>query len=278
MKAVWAKRFDVAAREFGKIVALEPNNAEARVSLARSLYMQGQAALAREQLEQALSREPGHAKAHYFLGRLLREQGSSEAALEHFRATLETDPNHAGALYVLGEVLTRAGQDAQAQAHLAKVVEQFPQETTPRLLLARALAKTGQADQARKQLENGVQMYPGEAGLRRMLARLLAASPQPEVRDGRRALALAVALFDQRNSIENAETVAMAYAEVGDFETAHAYQQAAIDAAMRFGGFADLPRLNANLALYRKTTPCRTPWPEGGEFSELEPFSDATSE
>lgn len=264
MKAVWTKRFDVAAQEFRKIVALEPENVSARVSLARSLYMMEDGEGAREQLRAALARQPNHDQANYFMGRLLQEEGSKEAATAHYRVTLESDPAHAGAHFFLANALMGKGEYEPAAPHYARVVELLPQALNARLMEAMALIGMGSPSHkaAQERLQEALAIHSDEPMLTRPLARLLAASPDAEVRNGSRALTLAQGLYDQVNSIENAETLAMAYAELGRYTEAAAFQQAAIDAAEQFGGFNLLPALNANLALYRSRKPCRTPWPD----------------
>ena len=262
MKAVWARQFDVAKKEFREILALEPDNVSARVSLARCLYMLGDKEAAGRELEFALKRDPEHEKANYFMGRLLKEQGKGDAALRHFRATLDQDPRHGGAHFNVGEALMGRGEFQQAVHHFAAVVDAAPEDLPPRRLEALALIATGSSahGKARERLQEGLVSHPRDPLLTRVLARLLAASTDPQVRDGQQALTLAHNLFSEVNSIENAETVAMAYAELGRFERAVAYQQAAIDAATRYGGFELLAGLTDMLDRYRAGRACRTPW------------------
>ena len=54
----------------------------------------------------------------------------------------------------------------------------------------------------------------------------------------------------------------MAQAEAGDPAGAAALQQNALMATAAAGRFGDLPRLQANLALYQSGGPCRAPWPD----------------
>jgi hypothetical protein len=92
------------------------------------------------------------------------------------------------------------------------------------------------------------------------LARILAAAPDVRARDGRRALALAEQLLKARQSIETAETLAMALAEVGDFNEAVSVQRQVVDAAEKAGAKGELPQMRRNLALYERRQPCREPW------------------
>jgi hypothetical protein len=101
---------------------------------------------------------------------------------------------------------------------------------------------------------------PQEQPLRLALARVLAASPEDGVRDGPRALALAQALYAGFPSLDHAETLAMALAEVGRSAEAADLQARAIDAVTRAGRFELLARLQEDLARYQAGEPSRRPW------------------
>lgn len=265
MKAVRRQQFDVAAKEFQAILESEPLNIPARVSLGRCLYLLGDKDGAKREFGLALKQQPDHDKANYFFGRLLWEQGRGEAAMAHFRAALETNPEHAGAQFFLGDGLMRQGSFEQAAHYFGQVVEALPDDPTARQRESMALIAIGAKahGKALDRIAEALLIHPGEATLTRLLARLLAASPDPGARDGQRALTLALDLFTrQAAGIEDAELVAMAYAELGRFEQAAAYQQSAIDAVLSHGGYRymgaePLRRLNANLALYLAKRPYR---------------------
>nr|MBS0020344.1 tetratricopeptide repeat protein [Gammaproteobacteria bacterium] len=262
MQAVWAKKFGLAAHEFQQVVRLEPDNVPARVGLARALYLIGKEDAARAALEAALAHAPEDAQAHYFLGRLRQETDSDAAAQIHFEAALAADPQHGGAHFFLANTLMRAGDFALAARHYGKAVELLPDDLPARQLEAVALIATpAQHPIARQRLETATALYPNDAVLRQALARLLAASPNAGLRDGKQALGIAKGLLDRVNSIEHAETVAMAYAELGRYREAAAFQQAALDAAVQWGGLDLLPRLQENLRRYHANKPCRDPWP-----------------
>ncbi len=261
IKAAQAEQYDLAAEEFRETLVLDPDNVPARVRLARTLHILGDPDGTYEQLRETLERAPKHAPAHYFMGLLLEERESDEAAVTHYRATLAADPEHAGAHYQMANALMRARKYAEAARHYAKVIEYIPQDLPARLMQAMALAGTGVRHQeARDRLAEALAAYPGDPVFAQALARLLAASPVEGVRDGSRALALAKELYNHFNAPEAAETLAMAYAELGRFDDAVSIQQNAIAVAMFSGRLDLLPRLNNNLDLYRSDKPCRTPW------------------
>lgn len=265
--AVHAGHHEEAVEVFQQALDQEPENTNARVSLARSLYLTGRPEKAREQLQQALNREPTHALANFFTGVLLSTTGETQAANEYFTATLQAEPEHSGAHHFLGDTSMRAHDYSNAARHYAQVAQTVPQNMPARRTLALAMLRAGKSHgEVKNKLIHTLEAFPEEAQIKLLLARLLAASPDDQVRDSEKALVLAQALFDQANLLENAETLAMAYAETGRFEDAAALQQNALDAALAARQFVALARLEKNLKLYRAAKPCREP------FSDHDPM------
>jgi len=88
----------------------------------------------------------------------------------------------------------------------------------------------------------------------------LAASSDPEVRDGAVALAAAQRIMQREPGIDHAETVAMALAELGQFEAAADLEDQILKRAQA-GGLAQLlPAIERRLSAYRAGEPVRTPW------------------
>jgi hypothetical protein len=106
-----------------------------------------------------------------------------------------------------------------------------------------------------------MEQYPNEPAFARAAARLFAAAPDDGVRDGRRALDLVHTLLTrQPRTIELAETMAMAFAELGQYTEAVRSQRDAIEAAERAGRRDLVERLADNIKRYQAGRPCRTPW------------------
>ncbi|MEO1366836.1 MAG: hypothetical protein AAFX50_06635, partial [Acidobacteriota bacterium] len=92
--------------------------------------------------------------------------------------------------------------------------------------------------------------------LRHLYARLLAGSPDPSVRRGEPAVALALAVFEEKRSPEHAETLAMAYAAAGRFDEALTLQGRLLEQARAEevdAGF--IGRVERNLTRYRAGQP-----------------------
>ena len=115
-------------------------------------------------------------------------------------------------------------------------------------------------DKARDWLDESVKLQPEEPSLSHALARLLVTAPDDKVRDGRRALAIVQELMKGVKRTDLGETMAMAAAELGDFEEAVAIQRGVLAAAQRAGLAETVRRMQDNLRLYEQRQPCRTPW------------------
>ena len=80
------------------------------------------------------------------------------------------------------------------------------------------------------------------------------------MRDGRRALEIVQALAEEVRTTAVAETLAMAHAELGQFAEAVEWQRLAMSVATEAGQVEAVQRMSANLSLYLRGQPCRTPW------------------
>ena len=205
---------------------------------------------------------PFAARAHLSLGEDLLSRERAEEALPHLRAASELGPDLAAAHLALGRALGRRGDLEGSVRAFARAAEVAPERLETHFGLATSLLLAGREAEARGSLERGIRSLPdgAELPLRHALARLLATAEDPEVRDGARALELAEEVFRTSPSIEHGETLAMAYAELGRFEEARAWQERVIGRAEEVGRTELLPELRRRLAAYRAGRPVRAPW------------------
>ncbi|RMH17894.1 MAG: tetratricopeptide repeat protein [Acidobacteria bacterium] len=286
-------RRDVARRHFERAVELDPRDPEAHRALAFLLAESGDAAGALEHFRRAIALDPGNALLRYNAGTLLMQRGDLAAAVEQLRAAVREAPSFAEAWLNLASSLARSGKRQEALAAYERLLELEPENVAAHLIRARLLLRLERTQaaldelarivelaprtvpaylrraeillrlerdrEAREVLEAGLRAVPESGELSHALARILAASPLAEVRDGERALALARQVADARPSVEHLETVAMAYAELGQYDRALSWQERAIARARRGGG-PPLTLLEARRDRYRRGEPCRAPW------------------
>ena len=260
--ALDARQWAEAAENLRKAVAIAPDNPFTRLNLGTSLYMLGDADGALEHYRAAVRLSPGQARAHFGIGVLLEARGEDAAAIDAFAAAVRADPGYVEARFSLANALRRSGRVTDSLAHYEEILRADPAVSQASFGYAMGLVRLGRFQEARNRLERDVKAFPDQPGFPHALARLLAAAPDDRVRDGARATMLAQRLLAQQRTPALAETMAMAFAEQGQFDKAVEWQRTAIELA-REGGRRDAPtRLADNLRLYERREPSRTPWPD----------------
>ena len=238
-----------------------------------------------QQYTEGLRLAPGNAKLHYNLAILLIELKSEQKAIEHLQATIQADPGMKDAHFHLANELMRAGRFEEALPRYARVIELEPGNGFARLMQAMTLVRLRNYEKAKELLEESHSALPENPDITHALARLLATCPNSTIRNGSSAIQLIQSLAKKNLDLDQAETLAMALAEVGHFGRAIELQQKLI-AEVKNAQRADLEDLLAeNLARYRRGKPCRIPWrdddpifsPVPGTLAPLDPFKEETS-
>lgn len=210
------------------------------------------------QLESAVTLDPALQGARFNLAGIFARQGRWQSAATHYAALVEQDPDSVKARFYLGDAQLRIGRNEEAAASFAEVVTQNPHHERARMGEVSALIQTGDFDTARSRLEEGLTALPQSGVLAHGLARLLAACPVVALRDNNRALELALAVQTALETLDHAETVAMALAQSGRFSEAVKWQLAVLEQARAEASSDTLARLQANLGLYESGEPCCT--------------------
>ena len=256
-----------AEEELRRLLAADPEDGEALLALGSVLETRERRTEALETYRRAAALD-GHpriqARAHVFLADLVsgggRTRDGDGAALEHLDRAAELAPELPEVHLARASALGQAGRYADAAAAYGRAVELAPGDAAAHFGRATALLVAGREGAARRRLEESVQALPEDLALRHALARLLATAEDPAVRNGARALELAVGVFRSYATVEHGATVAMALAEVGRFDEAVAWQQRVLDRARQMDRAEELPELREHLERYRAGEPVRTPW------------------
>ena len=254
------KEWVAAAESFRKGVELAPDNPSLRHRLGTALFMAGDAAAAEKAFEEAVRRSPDFAKARYSLGVVYLTSGRITDAIAQLSAAVKNDPSYLEAHVRLAEALRHGGRLEQSLSEYDKANGIDPQSAEARFGYAVTLVRLRRYLEARDRLVEGTRAYPTQLAFAHALARLQAAAPDDRVRDGRRAMDVTQQLLkQQKQTLDLGETMAMALAEVGQYEQAITLQREMI-AAVRKAGQDDVARqLMQNLELYEQRKPCRTP-------------------
>jgi len=203
------------------------------------------------------------AAAHGQLGILMEGRGATSAALAEYQKAVELEPESVQAQSTLAAALGRSGRFAEAAEHYSQVIHLAPERVDGHFGRAMALILAELYPAAVQALEETLEIHPQNVAIAHALARLLATSPDATVRDGQRAMGMAEAVFEAERSVEHAETMAMALAEVGRFDEARELQSQVVAEAERRGETSVASRARLRLAGYQRGEPCRAPWKDG---------------
>ena len=152
-----------------------PRNPVVNNNLAVEYTARGEARLALERLDVALSAAPAYWRAWVNRGIALDRLGDAAGAVEAFARAGTLAPREASPHYFLGRAFARRGDCPRALAALAQAERLQPED--PRTLLAAAdcLARLGRADEARERLRRAAALDPADPEPGRRLAALEAA-------------------------------------------------------------------------------------------------------
>lgn len=248
--------FREAVEAFRKAVEADPNSARARVNLGTALGITGDVAASMEQYRAALRLDPQSSTAHFNLGTLMARTGDYAGAVEFYQSVERSAPDDLEAYRQLARLLQKLGRDDEALRYFSKVVELAPDDEASLIALAEILVDKRLFKETLEVLENAHRRFPNRERTANALARILAACPDPGLRDGSRALGLAMGAYNSTKLLAYGETVALALAELGRCQEAAEWQSRLIGVAARANESELTARLRLDLARYNRGAPC----------------------
>jgi tetratricopeptide (TPR) repeat protein len=268
--ALEARRFAEAVEEFRKAITEQPDSIPAHFNLGAALTQTGDLRGAAEQFQETLRIDPAHADAHYNLGLLFAQVNQHEQAITHLQSAIKASPDDNNARFLLAQELVIVRRTEEAEAEFSRVVQADPDNENALLGLVRILLAKKQYKQAISMLEKGHAQFPQKGLTAATLGYLLTASPQLELRDGTRALALAQTVYEATHTINHGALVAMALAELGRCDEAAGWVRRLTDKATAEGRPDLVLKLKADLRRYEQERPCRPA--SGAIFSDQTPL------
>ena len=217
--------FDGALIQYRATIRLNPKSYQAYSNIGKILFAQGRPAEALDYCAQAVQTNPGRATLRNNLGIVLAELGRYNEATDEFANAVKLNSDYAAPQFQTGKVRLKQGRDAEALPYFQAALQIEPNNYAMLIFVARVLA----ADENLPG-RNGAEAVALAARVNRMTAQ-----PQP------------VAL----------DTLAMAWAEAGDFDQAQQFQQQAIGLVEAAGQNADAAALQQRLELYKNHQPWR---------------------
>lgn len=246
-----------ALAEFRAALAIRPDYAEAHNNLGNTLLQQGHVDEALPHLRRATEIKPLFADADNNLGNALMQEGRMDEAIEHYQNALRANPDYAQAHSGFGVALAQMGRMEDARTHLVRAAEIQPDSVDAYFNLANLCQQTGRIAEAVDHLQRVLEIRPGMPAAQNLLAWILATWPDPSIRNGPKALALAeeLARVSAGRDPVILDTLAAAQAECGRFADALATARSAANLARTQGNAALTEEIRARLLLYEALTP-----------------------
>ena len=190
----------------------------------------------------------------------LLEKGDAAGAKRNVDAVIQNDPTVWPAFYVRAQILASEGKYDLAIKDCNETLRQYRGCVEAALLRANINIHLGKYAEALKEFNSLVSLHPRFVTLARVLsdrAWFCATCPNPSFRNGQQAVkdaraACSIMVWKDENMID---TLAVAYAELGDFNSAVQYAQQAL--AINKISAADAKRIQRHLQLFQQNKPVR---------------------
>ena len=300
------KRYDEALASIEQARKRAPDSVAPLFQRARIHTLQSKPQAALEDLNQAHALKPGNVLVLLMRASVYQDLKEVGKALNDVDKALELKPDFAPARRIRAMMLAGSGQLDEAIADLEKLSKTSPDDLEVRLQLAMfytaekrprkaikiytailaddpdqwralrgrgdALLNVGKHAEAVADYDKARGLEPKEPGIFNNLAWVLATSPDDQLRDGKRAIELATEAcrLTEYKAAHILSTLAAAYAEAGDFQTAIKWSKTAVELSDR----EQKEALTKELKSYQDGKPWRekftTPEAEDPEESQEE--------
>jgi tetratricopeptide (TPR) repeat protein len=251
---------DEAIIQYQKALEIKPDFPEAHNNLGGSLLQLGRVNEAITHFQRAVEIKPNFAEANNNIGFSLLQIGQVNEAIPHFQRAVEIKPDFAEAHYNLGDSLLQLGRVDEAIVHYRKVIELQPRLPQAYNDLGDAFRRKAMAAEAMACYQKAIELQPQFIPAQMNLAWMLATWPEPSVRNGGKAVALA----GQANQFSKGKdplilrTLAAAYAETGRFPEAVMTAKRALALALAQSNPGLTNALQTEIGLYQTNSPCRS--------------------
>ncbi len=263
------KEYNRAIADFTRAIQLDPNSAKAYVYRAEAWGARHHRDQELADLDEAIRLEPKNIQYRLSRATSWSAQGRHEQAMADYNVAIQLEPNNPLLYVARGNEWRRHVKLDLALADYDRAIQLDPKYI--QAYISRALISKQRRDfaQAVVELAAIARMAPENAEVHRLIARILATCNDNGVRDGNRAVREAIRACELTHWTDPdcLDTLAAAYAEIGEYPLAVQWQKKAIELvrhnvpstlqkAMFAGGRRGVG-FEDRLAFYKRNRPCR---------------------
>ena len=244
---------------FEHAIAVTHDNDIAHSNLGLALEGQGRQQDALAQYREALRISPDDAEMHNNIADLFYDMGRTNDALDEYHQALKLNPRGSYAWINIGNVDVALGHFSDAMTNYQQAAQLAPDDPQIPFIVGKTLLAEGEDFEAISHFRDALKLDPDNFQTLTYMARVLASDENPQARNGPIALAMAAKANDLTGGIQPVmwDTMAMAYAEIGQFDQAQQAETYALKLATAPQLKGDLPGMNQRLQLYQNKQPFR---------------------
>jgi tetratricopeptide (TPR) repeat protein len=253
---------DGALSDLDEALGINASDVTALLIRAELYLFQDKLTESREDVERALQARPGLVMGIILRSRISAAERRYGDAIRDIELLVQNDPQNVDFKLQLAAFYNADDRPRKAIEILTSVLEEDSENWRALRSRGDARLSIGEHAEAIKDYDVALKLQPEDSGLLNNLAWVLATSPEDELRDGQRALELATKACELTDYEEAhiLSTLASAYAELGDFETAIKWSEKAVEA----GEGETVEQLKEELQSYHE----EKPWREKQETKE----------
>jgi tetratricopeptide (TPR) repeat protein len=252
------ERYDDALIEYHHALTVNGKNAGAENGLGSAFSRKGMFDQAITHYHRAIELRPQDAENHNNLGNALCQTGAFKDGIAEYRRALELRPDPANLYnaethFNLANVLLRLGQIDEAIANYQQSLQIQPNDAAAHDNLGTALARKGFFAEALGEYRVALKLDPRSATTNGDFAWVLATCPDRTLRNGPKAVQLAEQARDLTGNKDPVmlRTLAVAYAETGNFSGAVETAERALALASKASNNRLTNSLQREIGLYR---------------------------
>jgi Flp pilus assembly protein TadD len=214
--------YDKAIKDCDQSIRLDPKVVAAYNNRGSAYMQKGDFDRAIVDFEQAIQLDPKDARVHMNCGTSYMGKRNFDKAIAAYDQAVALDPKDARIRMNRGTAYMRKLDYDQAISNYGQAIQLDPKDARARMNRGTAHMRRRDYERAISDYDQAIRLNPRDATAYKNIAWLLAACPQLPYRDGKKAVeyaskACALSEWKDPNAVK---TLAAAYAEVGDFESA----------------------------------------------------------